>query len=182
MHDSPHALQGIDIDGLSVGVEPGFHVASLRYFDLTGNFAAAARDALGRPLAEPLRAVHVEQSITGGRCILAWRSPSENLFLSNVQTAFCTVAGKLAAAMDGCMVDQTGGIRVVRVAGARACEFLLRLGAATALPELGEARTGRLAELTVQAISVQAGEYLLLIERVYANHLFEWMSRTAADF
>ena len=50
------------------------------------------------------------------------------------------------------------------------------------LPEPGEARTGRLAELTVQTISVQAGEYLLLVERVYANHLFEWMSKTAADF
>jgi sarcosine oxidase gamma subunit len=182
MHDSPHVWQDIESDALSVGLELCYHVASLRYFDMTGNFAAAASEAFGRPLAEPLRAIHVEPSTTGGRCILAWRSPSENLFLSSVQTAFSAVAGKLAAATDGCMVDQTGGMRVVRVAGPKAREFLLRLGAGTALPDLGEARTGRLAELTVQTISVQAGEYLLLVERVYANHLFEWMSKTAADF
>ena len=42
MHDSPHALKRIEIDGLSVADEPAYLVASLRYFDSTGGFAAAA--------------------------------------------------------------------------------------------------------------------------------------------
>jgi hypothetical protein len=79
------------------------------------------------------------------------------------------------------MVDQTGGIRVVRVAGSRARDLLLRLGAATALPDLGEARTGRLAELSVLTLCVRPSEYLLLAERVYAHHLLEWIHATAAD-
>ena len=40
---------------------------------------------------------------------------------------------------------------------ARARDLLLRLGAATALPDLGEARTGRLAELPVLTLCVTAG-------------------------
>ena len=181
MHDSPHALKRIEIDGLSVADEPAYLVASLRYFDSTGRFAAAANEALGRPLAEPLRAVQVEHSAGGVQFILAWRSPSENLLLCSNQAAFSAVATKLAAAVDGCMVDQTGGIRVVRVAGSRARDLLLRLGAATALPDLGEARTGRLAELSVLTLCVRPSEYLLLVERVYAHHLLEWIHATAAD-
>ncbi len=181
MDDSPHALKRIEIDGLSVADEPAYLVASLRYFDSTGRFAAAANEALGRPLAEPLRAVQVEHSAGGVHFILAWRSPSENLLLCSNQAAFSAVATKLAAAVDGCMVDQTGGIRVVRVAGSRARDLLLRLGADTALPDLGEARTGRLAELSVLTLCVRPSEYLLLVERVYAHHLLEWIHATAAD-
>jgi sarcosine oxidase gamma subunit len=181
MHDSPHALKRIEIDGLSVADEPAYLIASLRYFDSTGRFAAAATEALGRPLAEPQHAIQVEPSTDSAHFILAWRSPSENLLLCSNQTAFSAVATKLAAAVDGCMVDQTGGIRVVRVAGSRARDLLLRLGAATALPDLGEARTGRLAELSVLTLCVRPSEYLLLVERVYARHLLEWIHATAAD-
>ena len=181
MHDAPHVLKHIEIDALSVADEPAYLVASLRYFDSTGRFAAAASEALGRSLAEPLRAVQVEYSAGGVQFILAWRSPSENLLLCSSQAAFSAVATQLAAAVDGCMVDQTGGIRVVRVAGSRARDLLLRLGAATALPDLGEARTGRLAELSVLTLCVRPSEYLLLVERVYAHHLLEWIHATAAD-
>jgi sarcosine oxidase gamma subunit len=181
MHDSPHALKRIEIDGLSVADQPAYLVASLRYFDSTGRFAAAASEALGRPLAEPLHAIHVAPSTDSAHFILAWRSPSENLLLCSNQAAFSAIATKLAAAVDGCMVDQTGGIRVVRVAGSRARDLLLRLGAATALPDLGEARTGRLAELSVLTLCVRPSEYLLLVERVYEPHLFGWIHATAAD-
>jgi hypothetical protein len=58
---------------------------------------------------------------------------------------------------------------------------LLRLGAATVIPNLGEARSGRLAELQVLTACVSPKEYLLLVERVYLNHLLEWMTATAAD-
>jgi hypothetical protein len=80
------------------------------------------------------------------------------------------------------MVDQTGGIRVLRLQGRRAGDLLLRLGAATAIPGLGEARSSRLAELHVLTVCVQAGQYLLLVDRVYAKHLLDWIGATVADF
>jgi hypothetical protein len=58
---------------------------------------------------------------------------------------------------------------------------LLRLGATSTIPNLGEARSGRLAELQVLTACLLPGEFLLLVERVYANHLLEWIGATAAD-
>jgi sarcosine oxidase gamma subunit len=181
MDSSPDAFQNIELDGLSVRVELGYQAASLRFFDVTTQFAVVVSETLGRPLAEPLRAVRIEQTSGGAYFILAWRSPTENLLLCSDRAAFFAFATKLSVASDGCLVDQSGGIRVIRVAGRRARDLLLRLGGSTALPELGEARTGRLAELSVQAVSVEKGEYLLLVERVYAPHLLAWINATAAD-
>ena len=39
-----------------------------------------------------------------------------------------------------------------------------------------------LAEVQVLTVCVRSGEFLLFIERVYADHLHEWMRTTAADF
>ncbi len=181
MANSPHTLDNIEIDGLSVDGEAAYLIASLRYFDSTGQFAAAVSEAFGRPLAEPLAALRVESAAGGGHCILAWRSPSETLLLCQDAALFSALELKLAAQHDGCMVDQTGGLRVVRVAGSRARDFLLRLGAATTLPDLGAAHVGRLAELSVLTICVQPWEYLLLVERVYLPHLLGWIHATAAD-
>jgi hypothetical protein len=181
MDNSPHTLKTIEIDGLSVVGEPAYLVASLRYFDSTGKFAAAASEVFGRPLVEPLRALRVESAAGGGHCILAWRSPSETLLLCQDAALFSTLEHKLAAQNDGCMVDQTGGIRVVRVTGTKARDLLLRLGAATALPDLGGAHTGRLAEVSVLTLCVRPSDYLLLVERVYAPHLLEWIHATAID-
>jgi sarcosine oxidase gamma subunit len=181
MASSPHTFKSIDIEGLSVAIEPADRVASLRYLDSAGKFATAVREALGRPLAEPLRAIEVEHSAGGLRFILAWRSPTENILLCPDPVLFSGLE-RMLAAEDGCLVDQSGGIRVLRVGGARARDLLLRLGAASAVPEPGEALTARLAELPVLTIGGRAGGYLLLVERVYANHLFEWIHATAADF
>ncbi len=70
---------------------------------------------------------------------------------------------------------------MVRVCGPRTNDLLARLGADTVIPELGEARTGRLAELQATAVRIQADEVLLIIERVYADHMLEWINVTAAD-
>jgi heterotetrameric sarcosine oxidase gamma subunit len=171
----------VEIHGLSVRTDRDVHTASLRYFNHAGGFAAAVREAVGRPLPEPLRAIQVGDAAQGTYVILAWRSPTETLLLTDDPTAFNELERQLAAAADGCMVNQTGGICVLRVQGARAGDLLLRLGAATAIPTLGEARSGRLAELQVLTACVNAGEYLLLVERVYAIHLLEWIGATAAD-
>ena len=169
------------VHGLSVSADRDVQIASLRYFDSAGGFAAAVREAVGRPLPEPLHALKVGSAMQGPYAILAWRSPTETLLLTNDRAAFDELERQLAAAADGCMVNQTGGICVLRVQGLKAGDLLVRLGASTAIPNLGEARSGRLAELQVLTACVHAGEYLLLVERVYANHLLEWINATAAD-
>jgi heterotetrameric sarcosine oxidase gamma subunit len=116
------------------------------------------------------------------RFILVWRSPTETLLLSKDPPAFARLEAELAAAADGCMVNQTGGLCVVRVQGRRTDDLLTRLGADSAIPGIGEARTGRFAELQATAVRFAADEVLLIVERVYADHLLEWMAVTAGDF
>jgi len=172
----------IEVNGLSVSVERGLLVASLRYFDRTGSFAAAVRDALGRPLPECLRAIRFDAAANAAQFLLAWRSPTETLLLCQSHAAFFELEQRLAAAADGCMVNQTGGVSVIQVQGPGAGDLLPRLGASTAIPGLGEALSGRMAEVQVLTACVQEGEFLLLIERAYARHLLEWIGATASDF
>jgi sarcosine oxidase gamma subunit len=82
---------------------------------------------------------------------------------------------------DGCLVDQTGGILTLLVAGDRAPDLLSRLGSVDSIPALGEARTSRLAELSVMSLCTRPGEIMLLVERVYARHLFGWIRETVAE-
>jgi sarcosine oxidase gamma subunit len=179
MDSSPNDFQGIESGNLSVRTEPGYHIASLRYFDRAGPFTDAVSEELGCKLPEPLGAARIEHG--GSHSILAWRSPRETLFLCSDAERFAALEHRIAGAADGCLVNQCGGIRVVRVSGAQARGLLLRLGAATTLPHLGEARTGRLAELSVLSLGVVPDEYLLLVERVYVHHLLDWIQATAAD-
>jgi sarcosine oxidase gamma subunit len=171
----------VEIDGLSVIEERGLLAASLRYFDAADRFVAAVHETVG-PLPERLRAVQIDIATSGAHFIMAWRSPTETLLLTKDGAAFAELELRLAAEVDGCMVDQTGGIGAFRVRGLKARDLLLRLGAVTSIPGLGEARSSRLAELQVMTLCVQAGDFLLLVERVYAHHLLEWISATAADF
>jgi sarcosine oxidase gamma subunit len=171
----------IQIDGLSVRTELDYQIAALRYFSPSGQFAARVRYFLGAPVAEPLRAGHGDAVTSGAPFILAWRSPTETWLLTENRAFFTELSHALSAETDGCLIDQTGGIRVIRVAGPKAHDLLLRLGSAASIPAVGEAHPGRLAELTVLTASIRAGEYLLLVERVYANHLLAWVGATAAD-
>ena len=181
MDNPPGKSTAIDIHGLSVSADRGVQIASLRYFHPAGRFAAAVREAVGRELPEPLCAFQIGSAAQGSYVILAWRSPTETLLLCNERAAFDEFERQLSAAPDGCMVNQTGGICVLRVQGEKTGDLLVRLGGTTAIPSLGEARTGRLAELQVLTARVSPEVCLLLVERVYANHLLEWIAATAAD-
>lgn len=172
----------VDTPGLYVAVESEWQVASLRYFDRAGSFAGAVREAVGRPLPEPLRAMQIAHSADNDHLVLAWRSPTETLLLCQSRVAFAKLKQRLADIADGCMVDQTGGVCVIRMQGPRVRELLLRLGASTAIPRLGEALGSRCAEVHVLTACIQEGEFLSLVERVYAAHLLEWIRVTAADF
>jgi sarcosine oxidase gamma subunit len=182
MDNSRDTANLVEIDGLSVTIEQGLQIASLRYFDAAGGFATLVREIIGRPLPEPLHASGGDSASSDADIILAWRSPTETLILGSDASAFAELERRLASVADGCMVEQTGGIRVIRLQGRRAGDLLLRLGAATAIPGLGEARSSRLAELQVLTACVRAGQYLLLVERVYAKHLLDWIGATVADF
>jgi sarcosine oxidase gamma subunit len=177
---------GFSADDLSVRWDHGLSVASLRYFDPAGPFAAEVGEVLGGPLPAPLRAerrvLATEGAGTAGSdLVVAWRSPTETLLVTADAGCLSKVGRFAANCSDGCLVDQTGGILTLVVAGARAPDLLLRLGSIDAIPALGEARTSRMAELSVMSLCTRPGEILLLVERVYARHLFGWIRETVAD-
>ena len=181
MADSCSAVLALDAAGVRVAAVAGGRVASLRYFDRGGTFGRALSQALGEPLPLTQRAALAAPG-RDAEMLLAWRSPTETLLLCGSAAAFAELEQRLAGAGDGCLVEQTGGICVFRVQGARAAEFLQRFAASTAIPAVGEARGGRMADLHVLTACVQTGEFLVFVERVYAAHLAEWMRATAADF
>jgi heterotetrameric sarcosine oxidase gamma subunit len=181
MDDLRHTVFPYELDGLRVEALPGAQVASLRYFDRAGTFGGVLRQTLGQPLPQPQRAA-LAAADDAAASVLAWRSPTETLILCSGAAVLAELAQRLAGAGDGCMVDQTGGICVLRMRGRRAGELLQRLGALSSIPGLGEARGGRLAEVHVLTVCVEKAEYLLFVERVYAAHLCEWIRLTLADF
>jgi sarcosine oxidase gamma subunit len=182
MVSRPAKFSGIEADGLSVAVASGLKIASLRYFDHAGGYAAAVSEAVGRALPEPLHALDVRRSADDGHFLLAWRSPTETLLVCDSGVACADLERRLAGRTDGCLVDQTGGVCVIRLRGARAGEFLARLGSQSAIPRLGGALSGRCAEVPVLTACIEEAEFLCLVERVYAIHLLEWIRVTAADF
>ena len=166
----------------SPSIEPrnDWHVGSLRYFDAGGPLGANLRSPVGGSLPGPLAAVRYERA--GTELILAWRSPTETVIMTADGAAFTAVASRAAEDRSaGYLVDQTGGVRVWQLAGTRARDVLERIGSAGSIPAPGEARTGRLAELPVLSLSVREGEYLLLVERVFSEHLLGWIGATTAD-
>ena len=182
MDERPPESAAIECGGLRVSCEPQSQVAALRHLDAGGQFAAAVRDVLGRPLPAPLQATMIADSAGELRFLLAWRSPSETLLLSREPVTFAALEARLLTVEDGCLVEQTDGILPVRVQGTRAREILLRLASAASIPPPGAAHSLRLADLHVLAVCLQPEEYLLFVERVYVEHLMEWMRATVADF
>jgi heterotetrameric sarcosine oxidase gamma subunit len=164
--------------GLAVRVEEGMQVATLRYFDAGGAFAATVREATGVALPRPLEAVESAD----GQLTLAWRSPTETLLLTPSAERLAQLEARLASVPDGCLVDLSGGLKVLRLLGERIAELLCRLGGTASVPRPGEARRSRLADVPVVALSARPGETLLLVDRAYAEHLMGWIRETLLDF
>lgn len=168
----------INSQDLVACVEETMHVATLRYFDRAGPFADAACAALGARLPEPLAA----RELMEGQLILAWRSPTETLCVTRSIARLTELTAQLAGAADGCIIDLSGGVRIVRLTGLRIADLLCRLGGTASVPGAGEARRSRLAEVAVLALSVRAGETLLVVDRAYLPHLLAWIRETLLDF
>jgi len=163
---------------LAACVEEMMAVATLRYFDRAGAFADAVEAATGATLPEPL----VARETADAQLILAWRSPTETLCLARSAAHLAKLSARLADAGGGCVVDLTGGIRIMRLTGLRVAELLCRLGGDTSVPAVGEARPSRLADLPVLALAVRGSETLLAVDRAYLPHLLAWVRETLLDF
>jgi hypothetical protein len=149
---------------------------SLRYFDANGAFAWGAGEIFGRRLPDPLEA----WEITEPPVRIAWRSPTETLLLGQSAEFFGAFDG-LASSPDGCVVDMTGAFSLIRCSGTQVGEVIARLGGPGILPGRGQARRGRFAELPALALCVRNGEYEILIEHDYADHLTRWIGQAVAN-
>jgi heterotetrameric sarcosine oxidase gamma subunit len=175
--DEYPAAMGV-VAGLSVRVDEALQVATLRYFAPDGEFAAALREVAGLALPQTQQAL----SASDGQLILAWRSATETLCLAGDPARLAQIAARLAGLADGCLVSLSGGLRIVRVSGARMRELLCRLGGTGSIPRPGEARRSRMADVPVLAVSLTAGETLLVVDRAYTEHLMGWIRETLLDF
>jgi hypothetical protein len=175
MAESPDTSR-ITTTDLVACVEAAMQVATLRYFTRAGAFADAVRAATGMPLPAALEAREEAQ------LILAWRSPTETLCVTRSATRLAELGARLATSAEGCMVELTEGVRIVRLTGLRIADLLCRLGGTASVPAPGEARRSRIADVPVLAISLRAGETLLVIDRVYLPHLLAWIRETLLDF
>lgn len=175
MAESPDTFRIAGAD-LIACVEAPMQVATLRYLTREGAFADAVRAATGMPLPAVLEAREAAQ------LILAWRSPTETLCVTRSATRLAELGARLATSADGCMVELTEGVRIVRLTGRGIADLLCRLGGTASVPAPGEARRSRMADVPVLAISLRAGETLLVIDRVYLPHLLAWIRETLLDF
>ena len=162
--------------GLTARLEANVPAVALRYFSSAGALGDAAR-AAGAPLPPSQRAQNA-----GADLVLAWRSPSETLCLARSAQRLAELQQALADASDGCCVELTGALSVVHLSGERIADLLARLGGNALLPPLGGAHRGRMADVPVLTVCLRRGQVLLVIERVYAEHLWSWIRETLLDF
>ena len=143
--------------------EAPLHALCLRYFDPQGPFAAAAAGAAAPGLT------------------LARLRPTETLALSESRAHLTDLAQRLAGIAGGQVIDLGGALAALRLRGTRVAEVMARLGGHGTLPASGEARRGRLADVSVLALGVGSAEVLLVVDRAYAPHLRGWVDATLRD-
>jgi hypothetical protein len=173
------SLSPAEAPGVRVSLDQGTHVASLRYFDSNGVFSRTLQTVFGVPFPERLRATYASPRTGVDRAVLVWRSPTETLMLCKGPNLISQIQADTARLQDGCVIDQTGGSWVLRASGDGAAGLFARMGGQATLPMIGEARRSRLADVPVLALQVQLGEILLIVERVYAEHMMTWLRAIA---
>jgi len=171
-------IERLEGAGVSVRLDEAMQAAALRYFEAGAAFSQAVRAVTGVALPPLLGVLEADT----GALTLAWRSPTETLLLTPSAPRLAQLEEQLALARDGCLVNLTGGLKVLRVTGDRIADLLCRLGGTASVPAPGEARRSRLADVPVLALAVRAGETLLVVDRGYAAHLMAWIRETLLDF
>jgi sarcosine oxidase gamma subunit len=170
--------------GVTVEALRGWHLGALRHFD-AAVVGARLADLLGGSLPGPLQALLRPAIVAGdtatGELRLLWRNPTETWLLCPDARWIEAVQTRLAGASDACIVDQTGGIRVLRLAGERVRELLVRMTSIESIPGPGCAVSGRWADVGCVAAAAAPGEFWLLVERVYLDHVGAWIDATLKD-
>jgi sarcosine oxidase gamma subunit len=182
MDDSRAPYADVEAAGLRVRVDRDWHMASLRYFEPAGPFASEFLAWTGTALPEPLRAVAPSTPGPLNGFVLAWRGPTETWAFGRDAAAFRAFKQRFAASPHGCCVDQSGAFWVLRATGDQVNGLLARIGSAASRAPVGAARVSRIAELPVLTMCITPGETLLVVERVFAEHLLDWIRVTAEDF
>jgi hypothetical protein len=178
MADATGAIERLEGGGLSVHLDDAMQTAALRYFAGDGAFAAAVRELTGLALPKVLQAA----CTADGQLLVAWRSPTETLCFTGSAARLSDLEAKLTGVADGCLVNLSGGLQVLRVTGDRIPDLLCRLGGTASVPRCGEARRSRMADVPVLALCVRAGETLLVVDRAYTQHLMGGVTETLLDF
>ena len=162
----------VEVPSRDASVDPSVRIASLRSYDPHGAFAAALLP-LDLTLPRPLRCV-VAGSAAGSIDILAWRSPTETVWISDSAPRFDVLRRALSATDEGRLIDQTHGRRLIRLHGA-AARSLAHLGSGFAEIEVGAVRIGRMADIAVLACRPNAEEWLLVVDRLYLEHFIGYL-------
>jgi hypothetical protein len=167
--------------GLGLSPDDGVHVASLRHFDTKGEFSRTTSRIIGAQLPDACRIVSPVAQVNRRTTILAWRSPTETLLLCDDVSLIEQLQAETAMHIDGCVIDLTGGAQVVRAQGDSVSDLFGRAGGQGIFPTLGEARGSRFAGVPVLALQAQRGEILLIVDRLYVEHLMSWVCVVAED-
>jgi len=181
MADLNISLAVVDGPGLHVSLDRGMHVATLRYFQPTGEFGARAAEAVGIPLPTVLKVSASTTFDHDGIAVLAWRSPTETFLLCASNGAFENIKRLCFSSNDGYLIDQTGGLSVLRASGARIADLFSRIGNIAALPGPGESKRSLMADIPALAVRPDEGDTYVVVDRLYREHLMNWIRETAAD-
>lgn len=171
------------LPGLSVN--DSVRIVSLRYYNTRGVFCAAL-STLRIVVPEPLRCT-VAQPTPGALDILAWRSPTETVWICDSPPRFDEIKGALKESDDGYLVDQTHGRRLVQLRGPRSGKLLAHVGSGFAEMAVGASKIGRMADIAVLVCRPSEEQWLLVVDRLYLEHLLRslppWAScnTTATD-
>jgi heterotetrameric sarcosine oxidase gamma subunit len=181
MAETQDLLATIEGPGVSVELLPRFHAASLRYFELDGAFAGMVRSVTGLNLPTNLGATHDTDAAGQPVTLLAWRSPRETTLLTTDAGLLNDLQTAAAPLGDGCVVDQCGGLLLLRARGAAVPELVAKRAGHGAMPAIGESRRTRFADVAVLIVKVRADETLLVVDRIYAPHVMASIRVSTAD-
>jgi hypothetical protein len=179
MADHPH-FASIENPRLQVELQPQWHIASLRYFTRKGAFARVVSAVTGLNVPNESCAAHADdanQAVT----LLAWRSATETTLVTRAAGLVDALQTSAARLDDGCVIDQTGGLLVLRAHGPAVMDLVARKAGHGAMPASGQSRRVRFAEVAVLIVKVRADEVLLIVDRIYAPHLMASIRASAAD-
>lgn len=180
--DTPTSWAPISAPELVVAIDEDVRAASLRYFaSMAADISGSLEAAVGLPIPDALKATSVRTDGQQETSILAWLSPTETLLLSTNDLRFDQLAACITVA-GGYFVDQTDGFSVIKLTGKGTEELLVRIGVSDSFPDLGEAKRSRMADISVLAIRVCHEETLLVVNRIYTEHLMNWIRVSALDF